>query len=78
MSGDHHGALAEAERALALSPNLAVAHGEKGAALMFSGRPREGLAALQTCIRLDPHDPLLRVRLLHKAPGYGKSRHRNV
>jgi adenylate cyclase len=70
MRGDHHGALAEAERALALSPNLAVAHGEEGAALIFSGRPREGLAALQTCIRLDPHDPLLRVRLLHKATAF--------
>jgi len=70
MRGDHHGALAEAERALALSPNLAAAHGEKGAALIFSGRPREGLAALQTCIRLDPHDPLLRVRLLHKTMAF--------
>jgi adenylate cyclase len=70
MRGDHHGALAEAQHALALSPNLAAAHGEKGAALIFSGRPMEGLAALQTCIRLDPHDPLLRVRLLHKATAF--------
>jgi adenylate cyclase len=70
MRGDHHSALAEAEHALALSPNLAAAHGEKGAALIFSARPTEGLAALQTCIRLDPHDPLLRVRLLHKATAF--------
>jgi adenylate cyclase len=69
MRGDNHGALVEAELALALSPNLAVAHGEKGATLIFSGQPREGLVALQTCIRLDPHDPLLRVRLLHLATG---------
>jgi adenylate cyclase len=26
------------------------------AALLFSGRPKEGLAALQTCNRLDPRD----------------------
>jgi adenylate cyclase len=70
MRGDHHGALAEAERALALSPNLAVAHGENGAALIFSGHPNEGLAALEKCIRLDPHDPLLRVRLLHKTTAF--------
>jgi len=70
MRGDHRGALAEAQHALALSPNLAAAHGEKGAALIFSGCPTEGLAALQTCIRLDPHDPLLRVRLLHKTTAF--------
>jgi adenylate cyclase len=74
MRGDHNGALAEAERALTLSPNLAVAYGEKGAALILSGRPTEGLAALQACIRLDPHDPLLRVRLLHKTTGLYFSR----
>src|SRR5215471_5562329 len=69
MCGDHDGAMGEAEHALALSPNLAVAHGEKGSALIFSGRPREGLSALQTCIRLDPYDPLLRVRSLYKTTG---------
>jgi adenylate cyclase len=59
MSGDHEGALAEAERALTISPNLAFAHGVRGASLIFSGRPKEGVAALETCIRLDPRDPLL-------------------
>jgi adenylate cyclase len=43
MRGDHYGALAEAERALALSPNLAVAYGEKGAALIFAGAQRKAL-----------------------------------
>ena len=33
-------------RALAISPNLAVAHTTLGATLIFSGRPKEGLAAL--------------------------------
>jgi adenylate cyclase len=65
--GDHEGARAEAERALALSPNLARAYGTLGAAFVFSGRPVEGLAALATCIRLDPRDPTLAVRLTHVA-----------
>src|SRR3984893_1421537 len=50
--GDYEGALDEAERALAISPNLAGAHATLGATRIFSGRPKEGLAALQTSIRL--------------------------
>jgi adenylate cyclase len=67
--GEADGALAEIERALSMSPNLAIAHGHRGATLNFAGRPREGLAALETCIRLDPRDPYLAVRLLHIAGG---------
>jgi adenylate cyclase len=72
--GDHEGALAEAERALAMTPNLASAHGWRGAALTFSGRVDEGLASLQTSIRLDPRDPLLALRLNHLAMGLYLSR----
>ena len=54
MLGDHEGALAEAERALTISPNLAMAHGVRGGSLVFSGRPKEGTAAVERCIRLDP------------------------
>ena len=61
--GDYDGALAEAEIGLAMSPNLALAHGTLGETLIFSGRPREGLAAVQTSIRLDPRDPKLVMRL---------------
>jgi adenylate cyclase len=61
--GDHRGARAQAERALALCPNLAAAHGALGVILAYSGRPKEGLAALETCIRLDPRDPSLVNRL---------------
>ena len=46
--GELEGALVEIERALAMSPNLAAAHGHRGATLIFSGRPKEGLAALET------------------------------
>jgi len=67
--GEADGALAEIERALSMSPNLAIAHGQRGATLIFAGRPREGLTALETCIRLDPRDPYLAVRLLHVACG---------
>jgi adenylate cyclase len=70
MRGDHEGALAEAERAVALGPNLAIAHGIRSAALLFSGRPREGLIAAHQSLRLDPHDPCLPVRLLHISVGH--------
>ena len=40
--GDHQGARAQAERALAICPNLAAAHGALGVILAYSGRPKEG------------------------------------
>src|SRR5438067_324971 len=49
--GDAEGALAEIERALSMSPNLAIAHGHRGATLIFAGRQTEGHTALETCIR---------------------------
>jgi len=52
--GNYEGALAEAERALTISPNLAAAHAVRGATLIFSGRPKEGVAALERSVRLDP------------------------
>jgi adenylate cyclase len=70
MRGDHEGAVAEARQALAISPNLAFAHALLGATLIFSGQPREGIVAIQTSIRLDPHDPMLPSRLNHVALGF--------
>jgi adenylate cyclase len=61
--GDHQGAHAQAEQALAICPNLSAAHGALGVILAYSGRPKEGLAALKTCIRLDPRAPSLVNRL---------------
>jgi adenylate cyclase len=52
--GDYEGALTEAERARRMSPNLAFAHAILGAALIFSGNPQDGLAALEIALRLDP------------------------
>ncbi|WFU21153.1 adenylate/guanylate cyclase domain-containing protein [Bradyrhizobium sp. CB1717] len=67
--GEADDALAEIERALSMSPNLAIAHGHRGATLIFAGRPKEGVTALNACIRLDPRDPYLAVRMLHIACG---------
>jgi adenylate cyclase len=61
--GDYQAGQAEAARALVISPNLADAHGALGVVLTFSGRPEEGLAALKTCVRLDPRAPSLVFRL---------------
>src|SRR3984893_13849944 len=43
--GELEGALVEIERALMMSPNLAVAHWQRGATLIFSGRPELSRAA---------------------------------
>jgi adenylate cyclase len=70
MRGDHAGAVVEAQNALALSPNLAEAHGVLGQALIFSGRHQDGIVSLAICIRLDPRSPRLGVRLSHTAIGH--------
>jgi adenylate cyclase len=54
-------ALIEIERALAISPNLADAHWVRAHTLVFLGKPKEGLAALDTWIRLDPRNPISRL-----------------
>jgi adenylate cyclase len=66
---DYPGALAEAERALALNPNLARAHGTLGQTLIFMGRPADGLPHIETCIRLDPRDPAITIRSTQIAMG---------
>jgi adenylate cyclase len=52
-----------------MTPNLTSAHHMLGATLIFSGRPKEGLAALERSIRLDPRGPQSAVRLHHVAIG---------
>jgi adenylate cyclase len=42
MCSDYESARAAAERALTLSPKLALGHANLGCALIFSGRPRKG------------------------------------
>jgi adenylate cyclase len=72
--GDYEGALAEAEQALATAPNLALAHYNLAATLIFSGSPTAGLTVLQRSIRLDPHAPQSQVRLNVMALGLYLSR----
>ena len=74
FEGDFDGALSEAQRALAISPNLASAHRALGTTLTFSGEPRQGLAALEASIRLDPRDPLLQWHLNRMAIAHYFSR----
>jgi adenylate cyclase len=69
LRGDTEGARAEVGQALDISPNLAFAHALRGATLVFSGQPREGIVAIERSIRLDPHDPMLPSRLNHVALG---------
>jgi adenylate cyclase len=70
MFGDHKGALAESERALAMSQNQTIAHETLGIALIYSGRAKEGLVALQRYLRLDPRDLTLALGLLQIAVGH--------
>jgi adenylate cyclase len=80
VRGDHRGALAEADLAVALSPNLAAGYFQKGSALIYSGRPQEGLIALQTSLRLEPRGSNLAPTLHHVAVGlyFSRSYHQAV
>jgi adenylate cyclase len=57
QKGDYSSALAEAQRALELNNNLALAHSVMGMVLTFSGRPQDGLAYAKRGFDLDPRNP---------------------
>jgi adenylate cyclase len=67
LRGDYRNALAEAERAVAASPNLAGAYSNLAIVLIYSGRHRDGLIALDTCFRLNPRVPDSASHLNHRA-----------
>jgi adenylate cyclase len=69
-SGDYAGAMAETDRALEINPNLANAYVTRGLVLIHSGRPVEGLNALDTCIRLDPRAPTMPSSLNTRIVGF--------
>jgi tetratricopeptide (TPR) repeat protein len=50
------GALAEAERAVELSPNSATARYSRGLVYCFAGRPEDGTEELKMALRLSPRD----------------------
>jgi adenylate cyclase len=70
VRGDLEGGLAEAEHAIALCPNLGAAWAVKGSTLIFSDRPKEGLAAYEIARRLDPRSPYRSAQLLIIAVGH--------
>jgi tetratricopeptide (TPR) repeat protein len=55
-SGDYAGALAAADRALALQPAYPEAHNNRGNALLRLDRPGEAAEALTTALRFTPRD----------------------
>jgi tetratricopeptide (TPR) repeat protein len=55
----HELAIAEAKRALALSPNDAESCARLGETLNFAGRPQDGLGLIEKAMRLNPHYPVL-------------------
>jgi adenylate cyclase len=57
MQRQHEKSLAQAERAVALYPNIAVSNVMLGAALARVGRYEEGIQSLERGIRLDPKGP---------------------
>jgi adenylate cyclase len=70
LRGDLAGALSEADRAVALCPNLASAHARRGTELIWSGEPKKGIAALEIALRLDPRSPTRWRDLLFVATGH--------
>ena len=57
MAGRHDDAIAEAEQAIGLDRNDPLGYEALAAALIFAGRPAEGLDRLDTAMRLDPQYP---------------------
>ncbi len=57
MQRQHDKAIAAGERAVALSPSGAVAHGSLGTALSYAGRQEEAIAFFNKAISLNPFPP---------------------
>src|SRR5690606_14533237 len=49
-------ALASFEQAVRLNPSLALGYAEIGSCRIAMGKPREAIAPLELCLRLNPHD----------------------
>ena len=70
LRGDNCAAVEETDAALAISPNCADACGARGTALVFSGEPGQGRAAIERFLRLSPRDPARPIRLSQLAASY--------
>jgi len=60
-------AIAAIDQAIAINPNLSLAHMIRGHALWHAGRPDEAVRSIDVAIRGSPHDPLLWVYFASKA-----------
>src|SRR5262249_46428517 len=67
--GAYDGSRTEAELGLEICPNLAFGHAALANALVFSGHSKEGLAAIDVSLRLDPQYPMMPLRLTLMAVG---------
>jgi adenylate cyclase len=70
LLGDCDAALADAERALALSPQYGLAHQLKAEAFVYGGRQTEGIAIMRRLIDMDARDPINYNRSLTVALGH--------
>jgi adenylate cyclase len=57
--GEHEEALAEFTKTLKYKPKFARAHAQRGAELIYLGRPKEGIAEVQKAISLGSKSPSL-------------------
>jgi TolB-like protein/Flp pilus assembly protein TadD len=69
---DFGAAEAEIRRALAISPNHAIAHLAHADLLVVLKRPREAVAAMRKAVRLDPLDPGMRMNLAERLFSVGR------
>jgi tetratricopeptide (TPR) repeat protein len=60
----HEQAMAEIERAIALSPNDADICRVRAEVLAFTGRPEEAIRAIEKAMRLNPHSPAIYLYIL--------------
>jgi adenylate cyclase len=64
---EHEAAIAAADTAISLNPNLALAHFARAHTLWHAGRPQEAIASHDEAIRLSPLDPMMWSFLASKA-----------
>ena len=67
LQGEHEAAIAAADTAIDLNPNLALAHFGRAHALWHAGRPTEAVTSHDEAMRLSPHDPMMWAYMASKA-----------
>jgi adenylate cyclase len=67
LQGQHEAAIAAADTAIDLNPNMALAHFGRAHALWHAGRPAEAVTSHDEAMRLSPHDPMMWAYMASKA-----------